>query len=81
MEFRIVSDESLKRICEELDYPNIGRTCEQLLPSERVELIKQLCPEINRIAVSWIVSDMKNYTANFGVDRPFTDYLMEELGK
>jgi hypothetical protein len=76
MEFRIITaNKKIQGI-----YLN-GKSPSELTAEEKVELIKQLCPEINRIAVSWIVSDMKNYTANFGVDRPFTDYLMEELGK
>lgn len=50
------------------------RTPLQLTPTERVELIKQLCPGVDKIALEWVDSPL---FGELGI--AFTDYLTEHM--
>ena len=73
MEFRI------QTLDDNGDYTYNAKPSE-LTPSERVELIKQLCLEIDMIAIEWkrIWENERSRAAEL---KSFTDYLKEEMGK
>ena len=75
MEFKIYKPTKLQM--------GIGYEPSELTPSERVRLIKQLCPEIEKIIVKWIIGEavVINSQGNILAKRtkPFTDYLTEQM--
>ncbi len=73
MEFRIVVTEPNDMVG---DGPPLTPTSRyvnpsELTPTEKVELIKQLCPEIDEIADNWETQVLD--------DEKFTDYLVEHM--
>ena len=82
MEFRIVTTDNPKFFNNlpgthyEIPVSRIHKPSELTL-DEKVELIKQLCPEINKIALKWWENTPKMKQA--ALENKFLDYLRGEM--
>jgi hypothetical protein len=78
MEFRIKITYDMAGYIDDKTYK---KKPSELTPSEKVELIKQLC-DIDKLTMRWFKKNMSYAVGGFPeIKKPFTDYLEEEMSK